>query len=274
VRAGSLTSHRATEQSIGYRSPKPSTLRSLPDGVETLPTHLKASLAGAHAAVVGDLLMLCPGTPHLTPGQRTIKRLVDVAGSLLLLILTAPLTILAAILIRLSSAGPAILVQTRVGAGGQEFSLYKLRTTIAGVEPETGPVMATAADPRITWIGRLLRGLRIDELPQLFNVLMGEMSLIGPRPERPYFASLYRERFPAYELRFNVKPGITGLAQIYCRYSTAPELKLHFDLKYIYNYSLARDIRILFRTLVTVLQPSFSQGFKEQPVWPPLASGD
>jgi len=224
--------------------------------------------------VVGDLLMLCPGTPHLTAGQQSIKRAADVAGSLLLLILTAPLTIAAAILVRLSSAGPAILVQTRVGANGKEFSLYKLRTMIAGAEQETGPVMATAADPRITWIGRILRALRIDELPQLLNVLMGEMSLVGPRPERPHFVSLYRERFPAYELRFMVKPGITGLAQIYCRYSAAPELKLHFDLKYIYNYSLARDARILLRTLVTVLQPSFAQGFKEQPVWPPVTSGD
>ncbi|MGA7342429.1 MAG: sugar transferase [Terracidiphilus sp.] len=240
--------------------------------METLSTPLTTSLAGAHAAVVGDLLMLRKGVPHLTPGQQWVKRGADMAGSLLLLVLTAPLLLLAAILIRLTSAGPSILVQTRVGAGGREFSLYKLRTMIAGAEQDTGPVMATAADPRITRIGRLLRATRIDELPQLFNVLFGEMSLIGPRPERPHFVKLYLDRFPAYELRFAVKPGITGLAQIYCRYSTAPELKLHYDLKYIYNYSPATDIRILFRTILTVLQPGRAEGFKEQPVWPPTAN--
>jgi lipopolysaccharide/colanic/teichoic acid biosynthesis glycosyltransferase len=221
------------------------------------------SLAGAHAAVVGDLLLLAPHAPHLGRGQRWLKRFFDVAGSLILMILSAPLMLLAAVLIRLSSAGPAILVQTRVGADGKEFALYKLRTMFAGAEEHTGPVMAAAGDPRITRIGSLLRATRIDELPQLFNVLLGKMSLIGPRPERPYFVKLYRERFPAYALRFGVKPGITGLAQTCGRYSTAPEVKLRFDLKYIYRYSLAMDLWILLRTMVTVLKPSYAEGFAE-----------
>jgi exopolysaccharide biosynthesis polyprenyl glycosylphosphotransferase len=210
-----------------------------------------------------DVLMLHLAPPHLRPGQRSIKRLLDVGESLCLLILTAPIMAVAAILVRLSSPGPALFKQTRVGADGKEYTLYKFRTMIVDAEQNTGPVLAASKDPRITGTGHFLRATRIDELPQLFNVLIGNMSLIGPRPERPHFVRIFKDQLPGYEFRLAVKPGITGLAQIYGRYSTAPELKLRFDLMYVYNYSLVTDLQILFKTILIVLQPSHAEGFKE-----------
>jgi lipopolysaccharide/colanic/teichoic acid biosynthesis glycosyltransferase len=178
-----------------------------------------------------------------------LKRIVDVTGSLSLLIFTAPVMILAVLLIRLTSRGAAFCAEPCVGEIGKKFSLFKLRTTATSPEQKAGQGSAT-----VTKIGRLLLATHIDELPQLLNVLIGDMSLVGPSPKPPQFIKKYRNCFPGYELRLGVKPGITGLAQVDCRYSAAPELKLHFDLKYIYNYSLAMDIRILFRTVGTVLQ--------------------
>jgi exopolysaccharide biosynthesis polyprenyl glycosylphosphotransferase len=208
------------------------------------------------------------------PGQRSIKRLLDVVGALFLLILTAPLLLVAAILIRLSSPGPVLFRQTRVGVKGKEYTLYKLRTMIVNAELHTGPTLASHNDPRITPIGRILRATRIDELPQLIHVLRGEMSLVGPRPERPYFVRIFRERFPAYELRLAVKPGITGLAQICGGYLTRPECKLRFDLMYIYNYSLRMDMEILFKTIFTVLQLSNAEDIQETPVRTAAGSGE
>jgi lipopolysaccharide/colanic/teichoic acid biosynthesis glycosyltransferase len=207
-----------------------------------------------------------PFLAPLTSTQQVLKRIVDVAGGLFLLALTTPLMLVAALLIRLTSCGPALYAQARVGAGGREFRLYKLRTMVEAAEDRTGPVMARAGDPRITAIGRLLRSTRIDELPQLVNVLRGEMSLIGPRPERPHFVRIYRARCPGYDLRLAVKPGITGLAQTSCRYSTSPELKLRFDLQYISGYSLLLDAGIALRTVMTVLQPSRAEGFADASV--------
>lgn len=231
--------------------------------VFVIPGIFELWMAGAHPTAEDDILMLRLTPPHLRPGQRLIKRLADVTGALCLLILAAPVMVATAILVRLSSSGPALLTQTRVGADGKEYALYKFRTMVVDAEQRTGPVLASARDPRVTGIGRILRAMHIDELPQLFNVLMGEMSLIGPRPERPHFVRIFKEQLPGYEFRLAVKPGITGLAQIYGRYSTGPELKLRFDLMYICNYSLVLDIQILFKTILIVLQPSHAEGFKE-----------
>ena len=230
-------------------------------------------IVGAHPTEVDDVLMLRLSPPYLRPGQRSIKRLLDIAESLCLLIVTAPLMAVTAIMIRLSSPGAALFRQTRVGADGKEYTLYKFRTMIVDAEQYTGPVIAMSADPRITGIGRYLRATRIDELPQLMNVLLGNMSLVGPRPERPHFVRIFRDQLPGYEFRLAVKPGITGLAQVNGRYSTTPELKLRFDLMYIYNYSLVMDIQILFKTILTVLQPSHAEGFKEA-VASPCRCGD
>jgi lipopolysaccharide/colanic/teichoic acid biosynthesis glycosyltransferase len=243
-----------------------------------LASHVKTSLAGAHAAVVGDLLLLPPAVPHLRPRQRWVKRLVDVAGSVFLLILTAPVMILVAILVGLTSTGPVIDVETCLGTCGRAFFRFRFRTTIAGPEQETGAAKAAEENPRMARIGRVLRALYIDELPQLFNVLAGEMSLIGPRPEQPQFVKLYRNRFPAYEFRCAVKPGILSLAEIDGRYSTAPELKLHYDLKYIYQYSLWMDCKILLGIILSMLPASHAQEVsaeeaREEPAYAPVGSG-
>jgi exopolysaccharide biosynthesis polyprenyl glycosylphosphotransferase len=230
--------------------------------VFVIPGIFELWMVGAHPVEVDDVLMLRLTPPHLRPAQRSIKRLLDVAGALCLLVLTAPVTVAIAILVRLSSSGPAWFSQTRVGADGKEFTLYKFRTMIVDAEHRTGPVLATSNDPRVTAVGHFLRATRMDELPQLINVLIGNMSLIGPRPERPYFVRIFRKQLPGYEFRLAVKPGMTGLAQIYGRYSTTPERKLRFDLMYIHNYSLTMDIRILFKTVSTILQPSQAEGFK------------
>jgi lipopolysaccharide/colanic/teichoic acid biosynthesis glycosyltransferase len=220
---------------------------------------------GAGDSVAGDLAPLRRAHHPLTLAERVLKRAFDVSGALCLLVLTAPMMLLAALLIRLTSRGPALFSQIRVGAHGREFAIFKLRTMVADAEAHTGPVMAAARDPRITKIGRILRATRLDELPQLCNVLRGEMSLIGPRPERPFFVRIFCQHLRGYGLRFAVKPGITGLAQTECRYSTAPALKLRCDLRYIDNYSLLLDAQIVLRTILTVLKPSCAEGFAASP---------
>ena len=131
--------------------------------------------------------------------------------------------------------------------------MYKLRTMVDGAEVETGPVLASRADERVTWVGRFLRDSRVDEIPQLLNVLNGTMSLVGPRPERPEFAGEFLRTIPGYAERLQVNPGLTGLAQINGEYHTTPEYKLKYDLAYIYNYSLWLDMRIVAETIKVML---------------------
>lgn len=208
---------------------------------------------GAHLSVVGDQLLFRLGPPFLPPSLRALKRLCDVAGALLLLVPALPVVLLAALLIRLGSPGPVFYAQVRIGANGKPFTIYKLRTMIVDAERNTGPVLSSGKDGRVTALGRLLRLTRIDELPQLVNVLLGAMSLVGPRPERPHFVAQFAAEIPGYDLRHAVKPGLTGLAQVAGGYATPPEHKLRFDLVYIYNYSLWLDLRILCQTLPALL---------------------
>jgi len=158
-----------------------------------------------------------------------------------------------AALIKLTSPGPVLYCQQRVGQGGRAFTLYKLRTMVDGAEQETGPVLAGPEDDRVTWIGRFLRDSRIDEIPQLFNVLNSTMSLVGPRPERPEFVGEFLRTIPGYGERLQVKPGLTGLGQVDGEYHTTPEYKLKYDLTYIYNHSLWLDIRIMTETVKVML---------------------
>jgi exopolysaccharide biosynthesis polyprenyl glycosylphosphotransferase len=182
-----------------------------------------------------------------------IKEVVDVAAAALLLLLCCPVFFVAACAIKLTSAGPILYRQRRVGRDSKEFVMYKLRTMIDQAEAGTGPVLAGADDGRITPVGRFLRATRIDEIPQLFNVLNGTMSLVGPRPERPEFVEEFLRTIPGYAERLQVKPGLTGLAQVNGEYHTTAEYKLKYDLAYIYNYSLWLDIRILAETVKVML---------------------
>ena len=184
-----------------------------------------------------------------------MKRVFDICASLLLLMLTAPVIAFFAILVKLDSRGPAFFRQTRVGLYGQNFSLIKLRSMRTDAE-KAGAQWAAKDDPRVTRVGRLIRKLRIDELPQAWTVLKGEMSFVGPRPERPEFVSDLEEKLPYYAERHMVKPGITGWAQINYPYGASIEdsrHKLEFDLYYAKNYSPFLDLLILLQTLRVVL---------------------
>jgi lipopolysaccharide/colanic/teichoic acid biosynthesis glycosyltransferase len=172
-----------------------------------------------------------------------------------LLVLMAPLILVAALAIKLDSRGPVLYAQDRVGAQGRPFRMLKLRTMRVDAEP-SGARWATKDDPRVTRVGRLLRRFRVDELPQLLNVLRGDMGVIGPRPERPEFVAELRQRIPYYDLRTLVPPGITGWAQICYPYAASLEEareKLHYDLYYVKHLSVRLDLTILFHTAKVVL---------------------
>jgi exopolysaccharide biosynthesis polyprenyl glycosylphosphotransferase len=161
-----------------------------------------------------------------------------------------PLAI-AALVIRRTSPGPIFYRQERMGLDGKQFTIYKFRSMYEDAEAETGPVWARDDDPRCTPVGRLLRKTSIDELPQLWNVLRGDMSLVGPRPERPYFVDQFKQRIPQYMLRHKVRAGLTGWAQVNgWRGNTSIEKRIEYDLYYIENWSVALDIKIMWLTLL------------------------
>jgi len=178
-----------------------------------------------------------------------LKRATDVALGAIALMPAAPLMLAIALAIRLTSRGPVLLRQERMGLDGRAFTMLKFRTMRVDAETETGPVWTHADDPRRTPIGAWLRRFSLDELPQLMNVLRGEMSLVGPRPERPVFVEEFRRRLPGYMLRHKVKAGMTGWAQINgWRGNTSLEKRLEYDLYYIERWSLAFDLKILLQT--------------------------
>jgi exopolysaccharide biosynthesis polyprenyl glycosylphosphotransferase len=188
--------------------------------------------------------------------MRTIKRTVDIVSAAALFVLTAPLSLLVATLIKLEDGGPVIFQQQRVGRHGMAFTVHKFRSMRVDAEAETGPTWAQANDPRVTKIGRWLRALRIDEVPQLWNVLRGEMSFVGPRPERPEFVATLQTAIPLYDHRHAVRPGITGWAQVNFPYGSTVDdarRKLEYDLYYLKKFSLQMDLFIMLRTINIVL---------------------
>ena len=185
-----------------------------------------------------------------------MKRLFDLIFSFLLLIVLSPFFVFVGILIKITSKGPIIYSQERLGYMGKPYWIYKFRSMIVNAEEKSGPVWASDDDPRVTPFGRILRKFRIDELPQLINVFLGQMSLIGPRPERPYFTEKLKEKFPLYDRRFRVRPGITGWSQIKHPSDLKEDdvrQKLRYDFYYIENLSLNLDLKILISTIVVVL---------------------
>ena len=188
--------------------------------------------------------------------RTAVKRAFDISCSAILLVLAAPVMLLSALAIKLDSPGPVLYRQERVGLNGTRFSIAKFRSMREDAEKEGRPRWATANDDRVTRVGRLIRLLRIDELPQLFNVLRGDMSLVGPRPERPFFVDQLQQQVPYFAVRHSVKPGVTGWAQVRYPYGSSVEdaiQKLQYDLYYVKNHSLFLDIVILFETVVVVL---------------------
>ena len=185
--------------------------------------------------------------------QQFVKRCMDIVLSVIGIVVTSPIMLAAAILIKCDSKGPVIYQQERVTKNRKKFFIYKFRTMVDDAEKESGPRLASSGDVRITKVGKVLRAWRIDELPQMFNILKGDMSVVGPRPERPVFVDKFCERYQGYDKRFIVKAGLTGYAQTYGKYDTDVRDKMLYDLLYIREYSLALDIKIILLTLKTIL---------------------
>ena len=201
---------------------------------------------------------------------RAVRPYVDWMVALVLLVLASPAILLCAIVVKLTSRGPVFYTQERVGQFQRVFRIIKFRTMYDGAESETGPVWASGdADPRVTPVGRVLRRLHLDELPQLINVLRGEMSVIGPRPERPHFVAMLREHVRGYEKRFAVKPGITGLAQVklgYDRTLRDVRRKVRYDSMYIRRMCWWVDLLIIMGTLNKVLLGGVGAGKEVKPL--------
>ena len=203
---------------------------------------------------------------QLTFPQLFAKRSFDFAAAMILSLPALVLLLVTGLAVRLSSPGPVIFTQERVGFRGRPFTLYKLRTMSVDAENESGPVFSTEEDDRVTPVGRFLRATRLDELPQLYNVLRGDLSIVGPRPERPYFVEKFQEEMPEYKLRHLVKPGITGLAQVNGYYATDSQDKLRYDLYYLSDYSLFMDLKILLLTIPTLFNREAAKGVSREAV--------
>jgi exopolysaccharide biosynthesis polyprenyl glycosylphosphotransferase len=218
-----------------------------------IPSLYEVLLAHAHAEQLEDALALRLAGAGPISDYEMVKRVMDLGiGGALLLVLSPLLAVIAAA-VAVCDGRPVLYVQERLGRDGQVFRMWKFRTMVRDAERETGPTLAASDDPRSTALGRLLRAYRLDELPQLWNVLRGEMSLVGPRPERPDLHRAIAADVPGFEHRLQVAPGLTGLAQINGRYDTLPAEKLKHDLAYSVRSSPLADLRILLRTLRVLL---------------------
>jgi exopolysaccharide biosynthesis polyprenyl glycosylphosphotransferase len=196
-------------------------------------------------------------TPEIMkPWEESLKRLMDVVVSALIIVAGLPIWLIVAAIIKLNSPGPVLYRQDRVGRNGKSFTVFKFRSMHADAEKKSGPVWATRKDPRVTSVGKIIRRLHIDEVPQFINVLRGDMSLVGPRPERAFFVEKLSAELPLYKRRLKVRPGITGWAQVKHKYDESIEdvkVKLKYDLFYIENMSWRMDLKILFNTFYVML---------------------
>ena len=223
--------------------------------VNIVPSAFESLMGSRDVSHYGDIAVV-----RLTGRSKSaydpLKRILDIVVAALSLVILSPLALIITALIKLSSAGPALFAQDRVGIQGEIFTVYKFRTMVDDAEASTGPILASGmSDQRLTTLGRWLKTFRIDELPQLWNVLRGEMSMVGPRPERPCFVNQFEAKNPVYARRHQVRPGITGLAQVCGDYHTHWRDKLRFDLYYISHRSLWLDISIMLRTALVVVLP-------------------
>lgn len=216
--------------------------------VKVVPRLYEAMIGKMCFTQLDEIPLLSLNGRRITPFMERVRRLNDVVIAITMLTLLSPILLLTAILVKLTSRGPVIYKQERVGLNGKRFMIYKFRTMRQDAEAHTGPVLATPDDDRATFLGRILRRTKIDECPQFVNVLRGEMSIVGPRPERPVFVEQYEREIPAYSLRHTVKPGITGLAQINAGYLVNVHDKIKYDLMYVFNQSILLDWKIFLMT--------------------------
>lgn len=227
-----------------------------------VPTLYEISCSKMYLWQIDDLPTQRVSRMLLTLEQRALKRTLDVVVAILAILILWPVMLITAVIVKLDSPGPAIYSQVRVGRFGKEFKVHKFRSMRQNAEAKTGPVLAGENDPRITKFGHFMRATRLDELPQLFNVLKGEMSIVGPRPERPFFVEQFIKEKPEYAYRHNVKPGITGLAQIAGKYNTTAYDKLVYDLIYIQNVSVIYDLTLMLQTLKVLITKESTEGVK------------
>lgn len=211
-----------------------------------------------------DSPLLLSRNIDLTVEQQWMKRAVDVVVSGIAAIITLPLFAVIVIGIKLTDGGPVFYTQTRMTKDGKHFQIYKFRTMIQNAEKLSGARLASEHDPRILPIGRVLRATRLDELPQIYNILKGEMSVVGPRPERPELAAEIMKEIPEFSYRLKVKAGLTGYAQIYGKYNTTFYDKLKLDLTYIRNYSLLLDLKLILMTPKILLMKESTEGVIEE----------
>ena len=220
-------------------------------------------IKGATEISLFDTPLLLVRRRGLTFSQRVIKRLIDIVLSLVALIITSPILLIVSIAIKIEDRGPVFYKQARVTMGSKVFNILKFRSMIPNAEKDGKSQPAVDNDPRITKIGKFIRATRIDELPQILNILKGDMSIVGPRPERVEHVQAYCQAIPEFDFRLSVKGGLTGYAQVYGKYNTTPYDKLRLDLMYIENYSLMLDIKLILMTIRIMLKKESTEGFNE-----------
>ena len=228
-----------------------------------LPDITDIIISNSYNIQISDTPVLMSRNRGLTLEQRIIKRTMDLIISAIAIIITSPIMLICAIAIKLDDGGPILFKQNRITINGKIFNVLKFRSMIVDAD-KGGAKKAVNDDDRITRVGRVIRACRMDELPQLFNILRGDMSLVGPRPERIENVYEYSKKYPEFELRHRVKGGLTGFAQLYGKYNTSPEDKLHMDLIYIETYSLLLDIKLLILTFKVLFMRESTEGFNEK----------
>ena len=209
-----------------------------------------------------DTPLLLSRNCGLTVEKQAVKRAFDLICSLVMLVVLSPLFLVIALLIKLYDGGPVFYRQDRLTKDGKVFQVYKFRSMRVDSEKD-GARLAMKGDSRVTPVGKVLRNIHFDELPQLLNIIKGDMSLVGPRPERPEIAAQYQEEMPSFVLRLQVKAGLTGFAQIYGRYNSTPYDKLQMDLMYINKMSVAEDLKLMFATVKVLFMKESTSGVQD-----------
>jgi exopolysaccharide biosynthesis polyprenyl glycosylphosphotransferase len=228
-------------------------------GVYYVPEYRDIALMASSMEKTDDIPTFYISKLELSFEERFLKRSLDLIFGLLGFFIFLPFGLITAILVKLDG-GPIFYRQERLTYNGRIFKVIKFRTMVPDAEKLSGPVLAGENDPRITKIGRFIRAVRLDEIPQVLNVLIGDMSIVGPRPERPFFTDKFEQQIPQYRQRLNVKAGLTGLAQIEGKYNTSFEDKLRYDLLYISRYSLFQDILIVLQTIKVLFAKESTEG--------------
>lgn len=228
-----------------------------------LPDITDIIISNSYNIQISDTPVLMSRNRGLTLEQRIVKRIMDLIFSAIAIIITSPFMLICAIAIKLDDGGPILFKQNRITINGKIFNVFKFRSMIVNADKD-GAKKAVNDDDRITRVGKIIRACRMDELPQLFNILRGDMSLVGPRPERIENVYEYSKKYPEFELRHRVKGGLTGFAQLYGKYNTSPEDKLHMDLIYVETYSLLLDLKLLILTFKVLFMKESTEGFNEK----------